>query len=110
MKDLLVAACLLTGVGLMITAVIGLLRLPDLFCRAHAVAKASALGIFLLLIGMWIALAEQVNGLKLLLAIVFQVLTIPVSSHLTGMLARESGVPRWRGKPRQEKPADGATG
>jgi hypothetical protein len=42
MRDLVVAACLLLGLGLMLTAAIGLLRLPDLLCRSHAVAKASA--------------------------------------------------------------------
>lgn len=97
MKDLVVLLCLSTGLLLMITSAIGLLRLPDLFCRSHAVAKASSLGIFLLLIALWLHLAPAVSGLKLGLAIFFQVLTIPVSSHLVGMLAREKNVTRWRG-------------
>lgn len=97
MKDLLIAACLVTGLFLMVTSAIGLLRLPDLYCRSHAVAKASSLGIFLLLIALWLDLAPEVSGLKLSLAIFFQVLTIPVSSHLVGMLARARNQPRWRG-------------
>lgn len=99
MRDLVVAACLLLGLGLMLTAAIGLLRLPDLLCRSHAVAKASALGIFLILIGLWVHLGAQVSGLKLALAIFFQLLTIPVSSHLVGMLAQEKRMPRWRERP-----------
>jgi multicomponent Na+:H+ antiporter subunit G len=97
MNQLLIGGCLVTGVFLMVTAAIGLLRLPDLYCRSHAVAKASSLGIFLLLIALWLDLAPDVSGLKLFLAIFFQVLTIPVSSHLVGMLARAKGIPRWRG-------------
>lgn len=97
MKDLVIAACLLTGLFLMVTSAIGLLRLPDLYCRSHAVAKASSLGIFLLLIALWLDLAPEVSGLKLALAIFFQMLTIPVSSHLVGMLARNRNLPRWRG-------------
>ncbi len=97
MKELLTALCLVTGLFLMITAAIGLLRLPDLYCRSHAVAKASSLGIFLLLIALWLRLSPDVSGLKLVLAIVFQVLTIPVSSHLVGLLARQKNLPRWRG-------------
>ena len=99
MRELLVSVCLLLGVALMLTAAIGVLRLPDLLCRSHAVAKASALGIFLILIGMWIHLGEQVSGLKIALAIFFQLVTIPVSSHLVGMLAHEKRIPRWRGRP-----------
>jgi multicomponent Na+:H+ antiporter subunit G len=97
MKEFVMALCLTSGLFLMITAAIGLLRLPDLYCRSHAVAKASSLGIFLLLIALWLDLATEVSGLKLALAIIFQVLTIPVSSHLVGLLAREKNLPRWRG-------------
>jgi multicomponent Na+:H+ antiporter subunit G len=97
MKDLVITLCLITGLFLMITSAIGLLRLPDLYCRSHAVAKASSLGIFLLLIALWLDLAPEVSGLKLALAIFFQVLTIPVSSHLVGMLARQKNIARWRG-------------
>ena len=99
MKELLVSGCLLLGLALMLTAAIGVLRLPDLLCRSHAVAKASALGVFLILIGMWIHLGAQVSGLKIALAIFFQLVTIPVSSHLVGMLAHEKRIPRWRDRP-----------
>ena len=95
MRELAVALCLLTGLFLMITAAIGLVRLPDLYCRSHAVAKASSLGIFLLLIALWLELAPEISGLKLALAIFFQILTIPVSSHLVGLLARQKNLPRW---------------
>lgn len=104
MREALTVLCLLTGVGLMMTAAIGLLRLPDVLCRSHAVAKASALGIFLLLIAMWMRLAADVSGLKLLLAIIFQMLTIPVSSHLVGMLAQEKNVARWKERPPDAPP------
>lgn len=97
MKEIVIALCLLTGLFLMITAAIGLVRLPDLYCRSHAVAKASSLGIFLLLIALWLELSPQVSGLKLALAIFFQILTIPISSHLVGLLAKDKDIPRWRG-------------
>jgi multicomponent Na+:H+ antiporter subunit G len=99
MKEALVIVCLLLGVGLILTAALGLLRLPDLLCRAHAVAKASSLGIFLLLLGLWLHLGTEVSGFKVVLAIAFQVLTIPLASHLAGMLAHEQALPRWRERP-----------
>ena len=97
MKEILTALCLITGIFLRVTAAIGLVRLPDLYCRSHAVAKASSLGIFLLLIALWLHLSPEVSGLKLVLAIVFQILTIPISSHLVGLLAQQKNLPRWRG-------------
>ena len=90
---------LLTGAGLCLTAAIGIVRLPDLLCRSHAVAKASTLGIFLLILAFWLQLGEDVSGLKVMLAVFFQILTIPVSSHLAGMLALQNNLPRWRARP-----------
>jgi multicomponent Na+:H+ antiporter subunit G len=95
-KEVVIALCLVTGLFLMISSAIGVVRLPDLYCRSHAVAKASSLGIFLLLIALWLDLAPEVSGLKLALAIFFQILTIPVSSHLVGMLARNKNIARWK--------------
>ena len=56
---------------------------------------AGIVGIFLLLIALWLELAPEISGLKLALAIFFQILTIPVSSHLVGLLARQKNLPRW---------------
>jgi multicomponent Na+:H+ antiporter subunit G len=53
------------------TAAIGVLRLPDVLCRSHAVAKALALGIFLMLLGLWVYQGEKQTALKILLAIFF---------------------------------------
>ena len=97
MKEVVIALCLVTGLFLMISSAIGVVRLPDLYCRSHAVAKASSLGIFLLLIALWLDLSTEVSGLKLVLAIIFQVLTIPISSHLVGLLAHHKKLPLWRG-------------
>jgi len=72
------------GVGtlLMVVAGIGVVRMPDALCRGHAVAKAMSLGIGLILLALWARLGVKTDGLKLVLAIVFQFLTIPVAGHL----------------------------
>lgn len=92
MTDALTILCLLTGAALMLTAAIGVVRLPDVLCRSHAVAKALTLGIFLMLMGLWLQLEDPRHGLKILLAIFFQVLTIPVSSHLIGLMSRHDSL------------------
>lgn len=105
MTDLLAALLLLTGGGFVFLAAIGLVRLPDVLCRSHAVAKASTLGIFSMLLGLWVALGVEAAGLKVPLAIAFQITTIPVASHLVGLLAREKNLPLWRPR-RSRTPPD----
>lgn len=95
----LAALLVLTGVALMVVAGIGLWRLPDVLCRGHAIAKAVSLGIALILLGTWVRLAGEGVGLKLALAIMFQLATIPVASHLISRAAYRAGTPLWRERP-----------
>jgi multicomponent Na+:H+ antiporter subunit G len=109
MIELVTAILILTGASLMLTAAVGVVRLPDVLCRSHAVAKGLTLGIFLLLLGLWVDQGERQAAFKILLAIVFQLITIPVASHLVGLLALQKSLPRWRDRPmddhrKREKP------
>ncbi len=90
---------ILSGSILILIAAIGVMRLPDLLCRAHAVAKALTLGIFLMLLGLWVYLGEGQSALKIGLAIFFQVVTIPLASHLIALIAFHRDLPRWRHRP-----------
>jgi multicomponent Na+:H+ antiporter subunit G len=99
MNEFLTAACILTGSVFILIAAIGLVRLPDLLCRSHAVAKAMTLGLFLLLIALWLHVGEKQTALKIVLAIFFQLITIPISSHLLGLLALNKNISRWRNRP-----------
>jgi multicomponent Na+:H+ antiporter subunit G len=82
----------------MSVAALGLIRLPDVFCRAHALGMATALGLSLVLVAVWIAVDAPGVGLKVFLAIGLQFATIPVASHLFGLLALRKGVRRWTGE------------
>ena len=97
--EYLVISLLLSGVALICVAGIGLLKLPDLFTRAHAVAKAVTLGICLMLIALWLQSGSNADGLKLSLAITFQFFTIPIAGHLLCLLGFRKKVPRWKEKP-----------
>jgi len=99
MIDVVTAVLVLGGSLLILIAAIGVSRLPDVLCRSHAVAKAMTLGIFLMLMGLWVHQAEEQPALKILLAIFFQLVTIPVASHLIGLLAFQQDIPRWRQRP-----------
>lgn len=99
MIDALTAVFLLAGVALMALAGVGLLRLPDFLCRSHAMAKGMTLGIVLILAAAGLQLESESARIKLLLAIVFQLGTIPVASHVLGLLAYRKNLPRWRERP-----------
>jgi multicomponent Na+:H+ antiporter subunit G len=99
MNDFLTASLILTGAGFILTAAIGVVRLPDVLCRSHAVAKALTLGLFLMLLGLWVHLGDSNAALKISLAIFFQLVTIPLASHLVGLLALQKNIPRWKERP-----------
>ncbi len=105
--EILCAVLMLAGTALMLVAGIGVLRLPDALCRGHAVAKAVSLGIALILLGLWARLEATESGLKLALAILFQLLTIPVASHLLARVVYDKNLPRWRERPVDRHDKDG---
>lgn len=85
-RELIVCVLLVAGSALMFLAGLGLVRFRDALCRAHALAKATTCGICLMLLALWIALNNEISGLKILLVMVFSLMTIPLASHLTALL------------------------
>ena len=85
--DVVAAICLTTGALLTLLAAIGLIRLPDLLSRMHAVTKPQVLGLLLLVIGLALRLRDPGATGVLFLVAVAQLITAPVSSH---MLSRAS--------------------
>lgn len=95
------AAVMLLGTLLVLVAMIGTVRFPDLYCRAHALGKGLTLGLLVLLIALWLDPGTQVSGLKVVAAIFFQFLTLPVASHLLTRLSYEKKLPR-AGRPPED--------
>ncbi|MGM8214191.1 monovalent cation/H(+) antiporter subunit G [Bacillaceae bacterium W0354] len=97
MIDLLISLLLLLGTFFILSASIGMIRLPDVYNRLHAATKASTLGIACVLLGAFIFLYVEhhiISG-KLLLGIIFVLLTAPVSGHMISRAAHRSGVKLW---------------
>lgn len=82
------------GAFFVLVAAVGAAKLPDVYCRAHGVGKAMTLGIILLLLGYGV-LVDAAPWWKIVLAIAFQLATIPVASHLFCLVAYRKGVRRW---------------
>lgn len=87
MNEVLVSAFLLAGVAFIFIGCLGVALMPDVLCRAHSLSKSLTLGIVLMLIALWLHLGRDGVGLKIFLAICFQVTTIPLAGHLFAFLA-----------------------
>ncbi len=95
-QDAITALFIILGTGLILSASVGLVKMPDFFCRTHALGNAMTLGITFILLGAWIAMGTGSVGFKIAVAIVFQLMTIPVSSHILGKVAYLKKIPRWK--------------
>lgn len=94
-REILIAILALGGALTILISMIGLVRLPDALCRAHALSKGMTLGISLLLCSLWLSLGTELAGFKIIAAILFQFLTIPVASHLLARVVVEQRYPRF---------------
>lgn len=91
---ILIILFLLIGTFFIFSSAVGIIRFPGVFTRLHAATKAPTLGIASLLIGTFLFLyvAHGLLSGKLLLAIIFILLTSPVGGHVLSRAAHKSGV------------------
>lgn len=89
--------CAAGGGFFLLVAGVGVLRLPDAYCRCHALGKAMSLGVILLLLALGIVVTE-LAWWKVGAAILAQLVTIPVASHLFCLIAYRRGLRRWSAK------------
>lgn len=81
----------------MLIAAIGLIRLPDLYTRMHAITKAGTLGIGLVMVGVAVSSGELGVVTRAVAVILFVLLTAPVSAHMIGRAGYLDNVSLWDG-------------
>jgi multicomponent Na+:H+ antiporter subunit G len=91
------AALMAAGATLMLLAAVGVVRMPDLYSRMQAATKASSLGSGCLLLAAAVHFGDLAITVRVLLIVVFILLTAPVSAHMIGRAAYIVGVPLWKG-------------
>ncbi|WP_136612248.1 monovalent cation/H(+) antiporter subunit G [Sinomonas albida] len=82
--DIVAGVLMVAGALLSLGAAIGLLRFPDLLTRMHAATKPQVLGSLLLLTALGLELRSWELVPLLVVAWIFQLLTVPVSAHMVG--------------------------
>ena len=94
-QTILAVALTLLGLMLMFTGSLGILRLPDFYCRAHASGKTDTLGIFILLLGVAVYEGLTPTAAKLVVGSLFITLTNPVLAHALARAAMRFGLRPW---------------
>ncbi len=84
--------CLLLGSAFCIIGGIGLMRLPDFYSRIHGGGITDTLGAGLVMLGLMLQAGWSLVTVKLVLIMLFLLLTSPVSSHAIARAARHSGL------------------
>jgi len=86
--DLLSSLLILAGLFFYLAGSIGLLRLPDLYSRLHALTKADNLGLGLLSAGLALHAQDLLMMLKLMLIWLAVLAASATSAHLIARQAR----------------------
>jgi len=92
-----------SGAFFVMTGGLGLLRLPDVYCRIHAAGLTDTLGAGLMMVGLMLYAGATLVTVKLILVLVFLLFTSPTASHALAHAARLDGVVPWTKKNTKEK-------
>ena len=80
------------GVVALLIGSLGLLRLPDVYCRIHAVGMIDTAGASFIILGMIIHEGFTLVTVKLVLIGVFLFFTSPIATHAVAQVAYKLGV------------------
>lgn len=80
---------LVLGAGIMASAALGLMKLPDVYTRTSAIGTAAGLGVSLMIVGLVVVDFSLLNLIKGIVAIIAQLVTSAIGSFV---LARASYV------------------
>lgn len=76
-------------------AAVGIVRLPDIYTRAHAASKSDTLGAVLALAAVALAIQTNLSTVKAVFLLVFMFLTNPTAAHAIARAAQDQGVRPW---------------
>ncbi len=92
-----IAVVVLTAAGLFFTFVsmTGVIRLPDIYSRAHTASQADTLGAGLALAAVALVIGFNASGFKTVLLLFFIFVTNPTAAHAISRAAFEEGIEPW---------------
>jgi len=99
------------GLAFSLSGVVGILRMPDLYCRIQCATKTITMGALPVLVALVVGEGPvSPYGSRALLVAVVLLVVNPASSHALARAAYKAGVPMWPGAVRDDlKAGRGAT-
>lgn len=76
-------------------AAIGIVRMPDIYTRAHAASKSDTLGAVLTIAAVALTLELGLSTIKAVFLIVFMFITNPTAAHAIARAAEDQGIDPW---------------
>jgi len=101
--EAIVIALVVVGFAFSLSGVLGIIRMPDVYCRIQCSSKTITMGALPVLIALVIAEGPITNygGRALIVAALILVVN-PTASHVLARAAYKAGVPMWSGAVRDE--------
>jgi multicomponent Na+:H+ antiporter subunit G len=91
----LIGLCVVVGLFFTFVSAAGVIRLPDVFSRAHTASQADTLGAGFALAAVALTLGWESTTVKTLLLLVFIFVTNPTAAHAIARAAYEEGIEPW---------------
>jgi multicomponent Na+:H+ antiporter subunit G len=90
--DILSWAAIIIGSVFSIIGAIGIIRLPDVFCRMHGAGIIDTMGVGMIFLGLALQTGFNLTLAKLAMILLFVLFTSPTATHALARAARYSGV------------------
>lgn len=108
--EILAAALMGTGALFTLLAGVGVVRLPDVYCRLSATSKAAPFGVGLVLAGAAVVFGQPSFAVQAGAVGLFLVITSPVAAHALGRAVYRTSTPLVEGTVRDDavRPPEGS--
>ena len=95
MRELVGAFFIILGIPFFLSGTIGLLRLPDIYTRLHALTKADNVGLGFIVLGLAVQATSWLEVVKLFLIWFLVLLASATSCHLVADAALRRNIKPW---------------
>jgi len=104
LREAVVVALAAGGAFFAVVGAVGLVRLPDLYSRAHATSKSETLGAVLSIAAVAVVYQDGLTTVKAVLLLLFMFLTNPTAAHAIARAAADRGIEPWTAEDTEGEP------
>jgi multicomponent Na+:H+ antiporter subunit G len=90
--NIISAVFVISGVTAIIIGLVGVFRMPDFFTKLHAASIIDTMGTMLVLAGLMLYSGFNLVSVKLLLILIFILITTPAAAHALAKSALHGGL------------------